>query len=551
MENERKILLLSGLGTLDDHLAAAAIALRRFPGAQLEFASMGVLPEVLRPFAGEGYDEVHLLGIGLGEADPEQLGAVFGALVSGGATLVWHSVGVPVPPELPPEVRALFTPRVGNEGSLAERLAKELGVGNATFILSLLGERSRSGMAADWRRRLDAASWSFSNTHDWGMLRTTAKDLAEGVAPERWGEPTKRLLENYRSFGSRELQASGPRMRPLRKEIGLVAASGVRRVLVTGESGVGKETVAQQLHVQSGRRGPYLAFNCATVARDLVESRLFGHVRGAFTGATSDEPGLFRAANGGTLFLDEIAELSLDVQGVLLRVLQDGVVLPMGGTEETPVNVLVVAATNRDLTELVREGRFREDLYWRLSLVELHVPPLRDRKADFPQIVRSEWRKKAPGRKPLAKEEIDALRAYDWPGNVRELGNVLERAAIFPDRPLAELVEEERARAVRLVAAPAAGVPAAAPAAVPAVAPPAPAAAPAAVAAAAPAAPPPPPVLAASAADDPENLEEAVRAHMLRVYHRYGDNLTAAARALGVTRNTLRERVKGALAAGR
>jgi two-component system response regulator PilR (NtrC family) len=299
-------------------------------------------------------------------------------------------------------------------------------------------------------------------------------------------------------------------MRGVRKAIARIARSGIRRVLVTGESGVGKETVAQQLHVQSGRTGPYLSFNCATVARELVESRLFGHVKGAFTGAISDKPGLFRSASGGTLFLDEIAELPYDVQGVLLRVLQENVVQPMGASEEAKVDVLVVAATNRDLRQRVREGLFREDLYWRLSVVQIRMPPLRERESDIAATARQIWSTLAPGRKPLSKEDLAAILAYDWPGNVRELSNVLERAALFDDCTIPQLVDEERAEIARLsLEDPAAGPDPAAP-------------------------------IPGSAPAGPENLDAAIRAHVRRVFDAHGQNIAETARALGIARGTAR-----------
>lgn len=276
-------------------------------------------------------------------------------------------------------------------------------------------------------------------------------------------------------------------------------------VLVTGESGVGKETVAQQIHVQSGRRGPFLAFNCATVAKDLLESRLFGHARGAFTGAVEASRGLFREADGGTLFLDEISELTHDVQGVLLRVLQEGMVHP-AGEPETKVDVRVVAATNRDLAALVREGSFRSDLYWRLSTIALEVPPLRARKEDFRAIVQDLWRSFAPGRRPVSDEDVALLAAWDWPGNVRQLSNVLERAAVFEDRTIADLLEDERAHGSERATPGADGTDPATP-----------------------------------GADAP--LEDVVRAHVRAVWERHGKNASEAARILGISRNTLRAKL--------
>ena len=503
----KKILLVSGLGILAEHLVATAIALKRFPEAQVAFASMGVLPDVLDTFRPTDYSAVHLIGIGLGVADPARLESAFGRLVKGGAKLVWYSAGHPVPDEVPGSVQSLFEAHVG-EGSLAGFVARELDV-EAAPLLATLVEKTPTDVAHRWQERYKAAGWMFSNAHDFAALESVVRDLALGVPPAKWGEPAQTLVDHWIRFGTRELQASGPAMRKVRKEIGRIAKSGVRRVLVTGESGVGKETVAQQLHVQSGRRGPYLAFNCATVARDLIESRLFGYVRGAFTDAKADSPGLFRDASGGTLFLDEIAELPLDVQGVLLRVLQDGVVQSFGASKETKVDVLVVAATNRDLRDLVRRRLFREDLYWRLSVVQIRMPPLRERESDIAATARQIWSSLVPKGKPLSKEDVAAIQSYDWPGNVRELTNVLERATLFDDLTIPQLVEEERAEVARLAAfdpAPAAPLPLS----------------------------PPQPSGAG------ENLDEAVRAFVNRVYERHGRNLTETAKALGVSRNTAR-----------
>ena len=512
MESKKKILLVSGLGILAEHLVATAIALKRFPEAQVAFASMGVLPDVLDGFKPSDFSEVHLLGIGLAAADPARLETSFNRLVKGGAKIVWYSAGHPVPDEIPFSVQALFEPHVG-EGSLAGFVARELGI-EAAPLLATLVEKSPTDSARLWQERYKAAGWMFSNAHDFLALDQIVRDLALGVAPAKWGEPAQTLVRHWRRFGTRELQASGPAMRKVRKEIGRIAKSGVRRVLVTGESGVGKETVAQQLHVQSGRRGPYYAFNCATVARDLIESRLFGHVKGAFTDAKTDSPGLFRDASGGTLFLDEIAELPLDVQGVLLRVLQDGVVQPFGASQETKVDVLVVAATNRDLRELVRRREFREDLYWRLSVVQIRMPPLRERESDVAATAKQIWSCLVPKGKPLSREDLAAIQSYDWPGNVRELSNVLERATLFDDLTIPELVDEERAEVARLAAfdpAPGESAPAA-----------------------------PLPLSPPQPSGAGENLDEAVRAFVNRVYERHGRNLTETAKALGVSRNTAR-----------
>lgn len=204
-------------------------------------------------------------------------------------------------------------------------------------------------------------------------------------------------------------------------------------VLVRGESGTGKELVARALHLESRRKdGPFLAVNCAAISPSLLESELFGHTRGAFTGAVKDRAGLFQQANGGTLFLDEVAELPLDLQAKLLRVLQERVVVPVGGNDPVPVDIRVVAATHTSLRDAVARGRFREDLLYRLRVVPIFLPPLRDRLGDIEILL---WqfieRQNQIGPRRIDRlqpEVLTRLRAHRWPGNVRELGNVVEYA---------------------------------------------------------------------------------------------------------------------------
>ena len=204
-------------------------------------------------------------------------------------------------------------------------------------------------------------------------------------------------------------------------------------VLIQGESGTGKEVIARYLHELSARaEGPFLSLNCGALPESLLESELFGHVKGSFTGAVRDKQGLFAAARGGTFFLDEIGEMSPATQVKLLRVLQEREAIPVGGTEAIPVDVRVVAATNRDLEDDIKRGRFRSDLYYRLNVINIHLPPLRDRRDDIPIFVRAfldhiaGLRSEPP--KQLAPDALEVIMAYDWPGNVRELENALERA---------------------------------------------------------------------------------------------------------------------------
>jgi two-component system response regulator HydG len=213
------------------------------------------------------------------------------------------------------------------------------------------------------------------------------------------------------------------------------AARSASTVLVTGESGTGKELVARSIHEMSERKGAFVPVNCAAIPADLIESELFGHTGQAFTGAKQARGGLFEAADGGTLFLDEVGELPLLMQPKLLRVLQEGTVRRVGSDAERAVNVRVIAATNRDLEKEVQEGRFREDLFWRLNVIHLHIPPLRERPFDIPLLVEHFINKAAGGHTPLSvtPEALAVLTAYTWPGNARELKNAIERGVALAE----------------------------------------------------------------------------------------------------------------------
>ena len=204
-------------------------------------------------------------------------------------------------------------------------------------------------------------------------------------------------------------------------------------MLITGESGTGKELVARAIQVGSHRSaGTYLPYNCTTTGRDLADSQLFGHRRGSFTGAVSDQPGLIRSAVGGTLFLDEVGDLPIDVQPKLLRFLEQHEIMPIGETKPQRVDVRVLATTNADLEQRAAEGKFREDLYYRLSVIRIHVPPLRDRREEIPHLS-TYFLREAIERlgKPdihLSSETLDVFSQYWWPGNVRQLKNEIQRA---------------------------------------------------------------------------------------------------------------------------
>ncbi len=310
-----------------------------------------------------------------------------------------------------------------------------------------------------------------------------------GRPREEWGEEVlpaamcrKVCLEGALENVTQALKRTETRLRKRRQELaraggladggedpsGMIVRSGAMRrvldvarrvakvdssVLVTGESGVGKERVARLIHDESPRAGrAFVAVNCSAVSESLLESELFGHARGAFTGATTDRPGLFEAASGGTLFLDEVGEIPPPMQAKLLRAVQEREVRRVGENKNRAVDVRVVAATNRDLAEEVAAGRFRKDLYYRLRVVELRVPPLRDRKDDVLPLARvllaDASRRMSRPQCSLSPEAANQLLRYDWPGNVRELANTMERAVALAsgDRvDLEDLPEEIRA----------------------------------------------------------------------------------------------------------
>lgn len=272
----------------------------------------------------------------------------------------------------------------------------------------LLDPESRDG----WRQAVQLA---FSRSSRSLLTRTAAGKAARH-------DDTPEFL--YRSRAMGDVLQMVKRVAPIKAT-----------VLVTGESGTGKDLLARNIHAQSGRKGDYMVMNCSAIPETLLEDELFGHERGAFTGADSPREGKFEAASGGTLMLDEIGEIPLPVQVKLLRVLEEDRITRLGGNRPIPVDVRLIAATNRDLSAMVRAGTFREDLYYRLKVVEIHMPPLRKRKPDIPILALTLLRQ-ASDRHDLPMPEMDpevmeSLKAYSWPGNVRQLKNLMESLLIM------------------------------------------------------------------------------------------------------------------------
>src|SRR5574341_71722 len=238
-----------------------------------------------------------------------------------------------------------------------------------------------------------------------------------------------------KEFGLENFISKSPGILKL-KELAVKVAASDSTVLIQGESGTGKELVAKAIHTHSPRSGnPFISINCAALPESLLESELFGHIKGSFTGAIKDKEGLFKAADGGTFFLDEVGETSAAIQVKLLRVLEEKEITPVGGTKKIPVDVRLIAATNSNLEEEVKNGKFRADLFYRLNVIQINIPPLRDRKEDIPLLshyfIQKYCQQLNLKEKKLAPETLQILSEYSWPGNVRELENTLESAVVL------------------------------------------------------------------------------------------------------------------------
>jgi PAS domain S-box-containing protein len=275
----------------------------------------------------------------------------------------------------------------------------------------------------------------------WGFLEDEPGHVLGFVVSFRSFDEIERLVEERRSrFPFREIVGKTQRLKEIYELVDVVKETD-STVLITGESGTGKGLFARAIHDLSPRReGPFVKVNCAALTETLLESEMFGHVKGAFTGAVSDKVGRFEAADGGTIFLDEIGEISPAIQVKLLHVLQDHEFQRVGSSKTMKVNVRVIAATNRDLKAAMREGRFREDLFYRLHVIPIVVPPLRERKEDIPllvdHILKSLRRRGLDRVRNVSPEAMRCLMDYRWPGNVRELENVLERGVVCARGPV-------------------------------------------------------------------------------------------------------------------
>ncbi len=476
-----------------DYAVAAAVALRHYRKADIFGVSTRRLPELLNEI-GSKYKEIAILGVGL-SGDPELLDKALTKLQKNGIHIRWISA-LDFPESVGGEIRAKLDHFICGDSGITEAVSQCF---NLPYDdIAPLAEQEVPKSLQPTHDLVEAAMYFYRNFQDERAYGMAIYHIAHKEPESRWGKNEKEMIEHYRRFGHRELVGKSACILELHERISRIAPRDKARVFIYGESGTGKETIAMFIHTKSPRKNePFCTFNCASVTPNLLEDRFFGHEKGAFTGANEQKKGLFEIANGGTLFLDEIGEMPLEAQGVLLRVLEGGRFTRVGGTEEVSVDVRLITATNRDLAELVREGKFREDLYHRLCVVQIHAPSLREHKEDIEQIANGRWLKEHHRR--LEAEQIEVLKTYDYPGNVRELINILDRAIVLDETDFAKLLKEHKAMTAGLKSP------------------------------------------AESAAEIPDELEAAVRLHVKRVYEKYDRNLTRTAEALKAARNTVKK----------
>jgi len=494
-------LILTGWGYAE-YVASAAVALKALGGrADVCGVSRRRLPELLGELASERgasrWSRIYMLGVSL-SGDPDALADALARLKAKKVSVKWISA-LEMPDEIAESLRGLVEVSVFDD-SLLEAVGRSFGVDVDEFMPFLKDPKRAPADVREYFTLIATAQFYYRNYQDESLYATAARYLANGVKPCAWESGVKAAVEHYDRYGGRELLGKSHVMAMLQDRINRVAAHEHARVLILGESGTGKETVAQQIHTKSPRRKmPFISFNCASVTKNLLEDRFFGHEKGSFTNAIERTDGLFLMADGGTLFLDEIGEMSPEVQALLLRVLEGGRFMRVGGREELRCDVRLVTATNRDLPSLVREGKFREDLYQRLNVVQLRTPSLREHKEDIPVIANAWWRR-FHGNHVLKDEQLAALMDYDYPGNVRELINILDRATALEEEDFVLLMREHKEMNAGLSSG-----------------------------------------LELKSGRIPDKLEDAIRIHVRRVYEKCGQNLTRASEALDVSRNTVRK----------
>ena len=491
----RKTLILTGWGW-KEYPVAAALALKAVGGeADVAGMSRRRLPEYLELYS-QKHKRIIVIGVSL-SADEARLASALKTLKKRNIEVVWIS-SIDFTTSQKELIAPYLTAKVSLDNGLVDVVGEAFNIETNSFEPYAVEAKKVSSSVKSWQELVDAAMYFYRNYQDEESYAKAIRYLASGVCENAWDAQSRQIVAHYRRYGGRELVGKSAKMRTLVGRINRIASFPDARVLILGESGTGKETVALQIHNKSERKNePFYAFNCASVNPNLLESRFFGYEKGAFTGADKRETGLFELANGGTLFLDEIGELPLEAQGLLLRVLEGGRFMRMAGREEISVDVRLITATNRNLPKWVREGKFREDLYQRLNVIQLRIPSLREHKEDIRDIADGWWLQH--NKAHLAEEQIAALMEYDYPGNVRELLNLLERAMVLGEKDFIALINEHKEMNIGLTDN-----------------------------------------AASELASTPDEMDAVIRLHVRRIFDKYGQNLSKTAEALKVARNTVR-----------
>ncbi len=473
-----------------DYACAAAVAFRRFCDPRVVAVSKRKLPRYLKELASRKRmpQSLYILGVALTE-DMDMTAEAVALLKKKGVKLVYITKFTPYD-ELLARFSDFIEFRYPNKDKSLTQVAKDKFAVKQADVAHLLHlvECPVNERSDDDQQRidlLDAANWQHRVNDD---VRPYSKAIATIAEARAIDAEQKQLLRTYDRFKTTEMRGDSQAMRDLWESIKAVGNDGECSVLIGGETGTGKEIVANLIHLNSPRtEAPFEAINCATLTPQLLRSELFGHKKGSFTGAHKNHKGAFERADGGTLFLDEIGEMPPDLQAALLRALQQKRFTPIGGEAEIAVDTRVIAATNRNLWDMVREGTFRMDLLFRLNVIELQIPPLRRRKEDIAAIANGYLMGQKRSR--LTATQTKQLCNYDWPGNVRQLLNILDRARILGNDDFAAILQNQ-------------------------------------------------PQLDDS--DLPDSMEGIMRWQVARIFRKYNRNQTHAAQALGISINTLK-----------
>lgn len=509
------MLIITGWGSKYEYAYAGALALSKYCDRvkALRGISKRFLPEFLDQLANDcemKYSEILILGVGL-DGNPEKLMNALKKLYDRQTKVSWLSIMKP-PFDIDSSLLEIHIEESEKNIALAAKkfFAHTLGSELDNLFVPDFKEKPASSkdkpssglsMVQEYRHLLDAATYYHRQEQNETAYSEALRHIANNHLPKLWTSSERMLVERFLRLDGREIIGNSPAMQNLRKMIRSCAqtSSEHARVLILGESGTGKEVVATQIHDQSSRKNEeFVTFNCATMAPQLLESRLFGYEKGAFSGADTPKEGLFSVANGGTLFLDEIGELPLEAQGTLLRVLETGRFQKIGGSQEIDVDVRLITATNCNLAEMVKKKKFRQDLFFRLCVLPITMPALREHPEDIGEIANHRWfNLKAHA---LSEKQIRALQNYDYPGNVRELYNLLERAASLGIEDFDYLLEEQK----KIIAG----------------------------------------MNGPDLDEPPENLEENEKWHIQRILDKYSGNKSKAAAALDISRNTLNSKMR-------